>query len=205
MNEVRAILLDPDGVYWPDSYLVSAYNIIVASIVGENPTALTKVVEFDCAEGVNQVLPDDAIQFLRCPSNVTGQSIRQVSAEALQEDDDNWYGAPKTSQVLHAITDEYDPLRFRVYPPNDGTGAVFLQYAYTPADVTSLTEAFVLSGGYRMMIRNGTLGMAYALNTERQDLPKSQAYLALLDKAVLARIQSSGALLARSGAPTTTE
>lgn len=205
MNEVRKILLDPSGAYWTDQYLIDAYNIVVAAIIGENPTALTKVINFHCATGVDQVLPSDAVGLLKVPANVSGRTIRQVSPEMLEEDDENWYGAPRTAEVAHVVNDQFDPLRFRVWPPNDGTGVINLQYAYAPDDITALTDNFTLTEAYRMDVRNGILGMAYALNTDRQDLTKAQFYTGQLQRGISARVNAQLALLGRPGATSTTE
>lgn len=205
MNEVQAILLDPNGKYWTSTYLVNAYNIVVTAIIGENPNALTKVVDFTLAAGVDQRCPSDATQFLRMPANVNGPNIRQVTAESLSEDDDDWYSKPPSPIVRHVIPDALDPLLFRVDPPNDGTGQTKLHYAFAPPDATALSDTFGLTEAYRIDVRNGVLGMAYALNTDRQDLPKSQFYLGQLDKNVATKIRAQDALAARVGTPQTTE
>jgi hypothetical protein len=205
MNEVQAILLDPTGVYWPASYLIDAYNIVVTAIIGENPNALTKLMDFVPAAGVDQVLPPDAVQFLLAPSNTAGPAIRQVTAEALQEDDPNWYASPPTTLVRHVIPDKFDPLRFRIHPPNNGSGSIRVQYAAAPDDITSLSDPFTLTEGYRMDVRSGMLGMAYALNTDRQDLPKSQYYFEQMSRTVASKIQAQQALTDRVGTPQTSE
>lgn len=199
MNEVQTILLDPNGNYWTVPYLISAYNIVVTAIIGENPTALTKVIpNFALVTGVDQTIPSDqqpygsltdGVMFLRAPANTNGKVIRQVAADVIQEDDPDWYSAAPSQSVQNVILDDFDPLRFRVYPPNDGTGQINLQYAFAPLDITSLTQDFTLTEAYRVDVRNGLLGMAYALNTDRQDLPKAQFYLSQMDKNVASKIQ----------------
>jgi|SRR5882757_6369226 len=205
MGEVQIILLDPVGVYWTVPYLIAAYNIIITAIIKDNPNALTKIIPFTCAQGVDQICPADAVQFLRAPANVNGTTIRQVQSEALQEDDNEWYATPQTAIVEHIVPDEFDPLRFRVYPGNNGTGIINLQYAYAPADITSLSDPFLLTEAYRIDCRNGVLGMAYALNTDRQDMSKAQYYMGLLPAGVQAAVQAQNALSARVGTPQTSE
>lgn len=205
MNEVQEILLDPTGVYWPASYLVDAYNIVVTAIIGEYPNAMTKVVDFSLAVGVDQVLPDDAVQFLAMPANVGGPTIRQVTAESLQEDDPNWYIGPFTKFARHVVPDKFSPLAIRVHPGNDGTGVVRLQYAFTPDDIATLAAPFTLSEGYRMDVRAGILGMAYAKNTDRQDLAKSQYYFEQMKNTVVSKIQAQQALMDKVGTPQTSE
>ena len=205
MNEVQTILLDPTGSYWTTQYLINAYNIIVTAIIKDNPNALTKIVPFTCAAGVDQICPADAVQFLRAPANVNGPTIRQVQSEALQEDDNEWYATPQTAIVEHIVPDEFDPLRFRVYPGNNGSGSINLQYAYAPSDITSLSDTFLLTEAYRIDCRNGVLGMAYGLNTDRQDLTKMQYYTGLLPAGVQAAVQAQNALAARVGTTQTSE
>lgn len=222
MNEVRAVLADPEpGSYWPDSYLCNAYNIVVTSIIGENPNALTKVIDFTLQPGVDQIIPSDevpytlpgspgdtltdGVQFIRMPSNIGGPTIRQVTEESLQEDWPDWYNAIPQTLVKYVIPDKFDPLRARVCPPNNGQGVVSMQYAWAPPDITDLSQPYLLTEAYRMDIRNGVLAMAYALNTDRQDLPKSQFYFQLLGLNVGTKIKAQSALAQKVGTQQTTE
>jgi hypothetical protein len=56
-----------------------------------------------------------------------------------------------------------------------------------------------------MDVRNGILAMAYALNTDRQDLQKSQFYFGQLAQNIQTKIRAQNVLAARVGTPQTTE
>lgn len=205
LTGVRATLLDPTGVYWSESELVGYYNLFVVIAIGENPTALTKSVPFSLAAGVDQVLPSDAVQFLRSPSNVNGPGISQVTGDAMQDADPYWYQQPPTSLVKHVVPDERDPLRFRVWPPNSGTGAIFVSYAYAPNDAVDGTSDFTLTEAYRAPARDAVLGMAYAKNTDRGDLQKSAFHFSRLDQGIASQLQATARTMARIATPNTSE
>jgi len=205
MDGVRATLLDPNGVYWTDAELVGYYNLFVTVAIGEKPDALTESVQFDLAAGVDQVLPAEGVQFLRAPANVNGPAITQVSPEAMQEADPDWYRAVPTALVRHVIPDERDPLRFRVWPPNDGTGSIWVSLAYAPDDAAATSDPFTLTEAYREPARNCVLAMAYAKNTDRGDPQKSAFYYNLLDQRIAQKIRAQMAAQARVGTPQTSE
>jgi hypothetical protein len=204
-NEVQSTLLDPNARYWTTTDLCNYYNIIVTAIIGDNPKVLTKVISFVCVAGVDQICPSDATMFLRAPANTNGRTIRQVTAEALQEDDPDWYNTIPSKSILHIIPDDFDFLRFRTYPPSDGTASIQLQYAYAPDDITSLTEDFLLPESYRSEVRNGMLAMAYAKETDRQDITKVQMYFGFMKNTVADKIKTQIQLAPRQGTPQTTE
>lgn len=205
LTGVQSTLLDPAGNYWSESELIGYYNLFVTVAIGEKPDALTKVTAFALASGVEQVLPADGVQFIRAPANTTGEGVTQVSPTALQDADPYWYMQPPAKLVLHVMPDDRDPLHFRVYPPNDGTGSLQVTYAYAPNDATASTDSFTLTEAYREPARNAVLAMAYAKNTERGDIAKSNFYYNLLDKRIAQKIQAQAQLQAQVGTPRTSE
>lgn len=205
LDGVRQALLDPTGVYWSESELVGYYNLFVTIAIGENPTALTKSIQFELLPGVDQVLPGDGVQFLRAPSNILGRGITQVTADSMQDADPNWYAQPPTSLVAHVIPDERDPLRFRVYPPNDGTGIIFVSYAYAPNDAVTGDDPFSLPEAYRPSARDAVLGMAMVKNTDRGDLQKASYFFSRLDRGIAEQLQATMRNMPRIATPNTAE
>lgn len=209
MAEVRATLQDPaPGSYWPDPELVGYYNVFVTAVISEHPDALTKTVQFPLAAGVDQVLPDDAVQLLRIPSNVPYAGLKrpgiiQVTAEALQDAAPDWYGKPPTQYVRHVIPDKHDPLRFQVDPPNDGNGIVFLSYSFAPPEATAVTDDFGLTEAYRKAAYHAVV--AQALAKGNKDFERSKYHFAQFDQAVGIKIQAQAATQAKVGTDQTTE
>lgn len=203
LNSVRSTLLDPNGQYWTDSELISYYNVFVTTAISEYPTLLTKTVPFALAAGVEQKLPADGVMFLRAPANVTGEGIIETTAEAMQDADPTWYKRPPAPIVKHVMPDRNDPLVFRVWPPNDGTGQIYVNYSYAPNDAVLPTDNFTLTEAYRDSARNAVLAMAYAKSTDRQDLPKSQYYYALLDKRIQQGMESQLRFMSKGGIQST--
>lgn len=205
MTGVQSTLLDPNERYWTQTDLLGYYNLFVTVAIGEKPDALTQTATFSVAAGVDQILPADGVQFIRAPANVSGEGIIQVTPEAMQDADPSWYMQPQTSVVKHVIVDERDPLKFRVYPPNDGTGSIWVTYAYAPNDATAFTDNFTLTEAYREPARNAVLAMAYAKNTDRGDVQKSAYYYGLLDKRISQKIQAQQELQSKVGSTQTSE
>lgn len=182
LTGVRTTLLDPNAMYWSDATLIGFYNLFVTVAIGVKPDALTKEVTFALSPGVIQTIPTtDGVMFLSAPANVTGQGITEVNGDDMAYADPNWYSQPPSPLVRHVIPDPRDPLKFRVWPPNDGTGNILLDYSYAPPDAVLSTDTFLLTEAYREPARNAVLAMAYAISTDRQDLNKSQYYYSLLD------------------------
>lgn len=193
LNAVRTALNDTGTTkYWDDCELIRYYNLFVSAVLSEYPNALTKTIKFQPVAGVEQRLPCDGVTFIRCPANddcTGGNGIFEVSAEAMMDADPDWYSLPKSPVVQSVIPDPKDPLRFRLYPPNDGNGVVLLDYSYKPADATAVTDEFVLSAAYRMGAFHCILGCAWLKNTPRGDRTKSAFHFSQFDQKVALRVQ----------------
>lgn len=202
MNSVRYELNDNGATkQWSDTELLGYYNLFRTAVLSEYPNALTKPATFNCAAGVDQVLAADGVTYIRVPSNASGEGISQVSAEAMYDADPNWYGAPPTKIVEHVIPDPKDTLRFRVYPPNDGTGVLNISYGYDVTDATAVTDNFGLTEAYRMAAFHCVLACALFKNTPRQDIAKSQMHFGLFDQKIAARVQAEVVTKTVAGAP----
>lgn len=217
LTAARSILLDPivspatDGVFWTDAELLSYYNIGITRIIAALQESLTKTVTLDLVLGVEQTLPADAVRILKVVSNVPYAGLKragitEVSAEALQDSGD-WYGLPPTKYVRHAVM--YDPdveaLRWRCFPPNDGTGQVIGTYAYAPPEATATTDDFGLTEAYRDAMLNYILGSAFMKNSSKQDLPRSQFLMTLFNASVGIKEQADQKSATRPGTAKTSE
>jgi len=208
----RNILLDAivppatDGRYWKNAELLQYYNMFVTVAIGENPNAMTQQIQFQCAQGVEQVLDSSAVQFLKAPANVvSGRGITEVTAEAMQDGDPDWYSAPQTTDVVHVIPDPRDLRRFRVWPPNNGAGLIFLNEAYAPDDVTDPSQPFSLTEAYRNPAIACVLGMAFAKNTDRGDIQKSQYWFGMMDQRIAIKVKAEMQAQDMTGSKVTSE
>lgn len=195
MNAVRYELNDNGTTkQWSDAELLSYYNIFVTAVISEYPRALTKTIQWALAAGVEQRLETvpaaDAVSFIRMPANATGEGIEQVTAEAMQDSDPNWYAAPPTKVVQCVIPDPDEVLACRVYPPNDGTGVVNQTYSYAPPDATAVTDNFTLTEAWRLAAMHAVLGCALLKNTPRGDRAKSAFHFGQFDAAVSKKVQA---------------
>lgn len=196
LTAARSILLDPivspatDGVYWTNAEMLAYYNILITGIISALQESLTKTVVLDLVAGVEQTLPDDGVRVLKITANVPYAGLKraqiyETSAEALNDAGD-WYGKVPTRFVREVVF--YDPeveaLRYRVNPPNDGTGQVYGTYAYAPAEATDPSDPFGLTEAYRLPMLNGIVGMALQKNSSKQDLPRAQWYMGQFNQGV---------------------
>lgn len=215
LTAVRSILLDPlvsgDGTYWTNAELLSYYNIGITRIIAALQESLTKTVALDLVAGVEQTLPADGVRILKVMSNVPYAGLKragiiEVSAEALQDAGD-WYGKPPTKYVRHVVM--YDPdveaLRYRVDPPNDGTGQVMGLYAYAPPEATAVTDDFGLTEAYRDPMKNYILGTAFEKQSSKMDLPRATFYMQAFNAGVGIKEQADQKTATRAGTAKTTE
>lgn len=183
MDEVRDTLEDPEpGSYWTDAELIGYYNSGITAIIAANQEAISKTVTFPLAAGVEQKLPDDAVRFGKLMSNLPYVGLKrtgiiEVSAEAMQDASPDWYGKAPTRYVRHCIPypAEVEPLRFRIDPPNDGTGQAYLMYFYAPPDATAVTDPFGLTEAYRSAAYHYVVSKA--LGKGNKDFARSQYHL----------------------------
>lgn len=215
LTAVRSILLDPlvsgDGTYWTNEELLSYYNIGITRIIAAMQESLTKTVVLNLVAGVEQTLPADGVRVLKIMSNVPYAGLKragiyETSAEAVQDAGD-WYGKPPTKYVRQVVM--YDPdveaLRYRVDPPNDGTGQVIGLYAYAPPDATAVTDDFGLTEAYRDAMENYILGSAFQKNSSKMDLPRASFYMQAFNASVGIKEMADQKTATKPGSAKTTE
>jgi hypothetical protein len=172
----RLDLVDEDAVTWTDDDLVEYYNEAVRTIVGAKPDSNVVEGDIDLVAGTHQQLPEGGTAIFDITENVTGaRRVTLVDGELLDETSRFWPAGAQSADAIHWTADPRDKTRFRVYPPNDGTGAVVGSYAAVPAEV-HLYDSNPLADIYEPAIFMLVLSGAYRRNTLRQDLGKSEGY-----------------------------
>ena len=175
---VRATLLDPAGVYWPDGELYDYLSAAQTAVVSLKPDAYALTATVALTAGVLQGIPQDGVQLLDVVRNAGGTGIRQIERDTLSHANAQWAGAAPQAQVLHYMPDPRNPLRFHVFPPSDGSGSVELVYAAVPPRVAASGDTLVLPQVYESALHAYVCALAFAKNTDRGDLSRYQALMA---------------------------
>ncbi len=179
---VRASLLDPDGMYWPDAELYDYLSAAQTAVVNAKPDAYARTAFVALAAGALQAIPVDGVQLLDVTRNADGTSVREISREALAHASRAWAGAAPAATILHFMADARNPLRFHVYPPSDGSSSVEVVYAGTPPRLTQATDPLALPDVYETALHAYVCALAFAKNTDRGDLGKYQGFMAAFQR-----------------------
>lgn len=180
---VRATLLDPNGMYWPDAELYDYLAAAQTAVVNAKPDAYAQTVFVQLAAGSLQAIPLDGVQLLDVTRNQDGTAIREISREALAHANSAWASEDATSNVvLHFMADPRNPLRFHVYPPSNGMSSVEVVYAGTPPRPAQASDQLGLADVYETALHAYVCALAFAKNTDRGDLAKYQGFMAMFQQ-----------------------
>lgn len=149
MRRAGLLLQDVDHIRWTPAELAEWLNDGVRSIVLAKPSEATATRYIQLIEGTMQTVPSDAPQpqlILSITRNIrqtdpvvlAGRSISATSRLALDASCPDWHDERRVrrrKEVIQHFIDAEDPLRFWVYPGNDGSGVVEAIVSIVPAPV----------------------------------------------------------------------
>lgn len=185
IDRVRATLVDPNGVGWSDDELYDYLSAAESAVCNAKPDAYTKLESVGLVAGPVQSLPDDAIQLFAVYYNTSdGSVINQVGIDLLNRATPAWPGSVMADIVEEYMTDERRPSGFLVNPPNDGTGAVMAFYGAEPPAfaVGSPSQVIHVKDSHQTALWAYTCSLAYAKNTKRADVVKSNNMMAMFNQ-----------------------
>lgn len=169
-------LLDPDGTGWPAAELLDYLNAAQRAVCLLRPDVYTKVASVTLAAGVVQSLPADGNVLLRVLYNANGVSVRMAGIDGMSAAA-NWAAATPAAIVREWAADSRDRTRFFVSPPNDGSGSVVCFYAAVPPALAAGSDPIALPDVYETPLWAYVCSLAYAKNSRRQDMAKSQSMM----------------------------
>jgi hypothetical protein len=147
INRVRQQLVDNGSTQrWSDTELLYWLSDGQRTIVSAIPSASATLTTLALVAGTRQSLPATAFKLLNVYRNLTAGGVSGVSClyvprDLLDTQYSTWHTASTaTSAVTHWTYDEIDPLAFYVYPRNDGTGSLEINYSANPTDVASTSS-----------------------------------------------------------------
>lgn len=182
IDRVRKTLVDPNAVGWSDDELYDYLTAAESAVCNAKPDAYTKVEGLPMVAGPIQAIPSDGISLLALYYNVAdGSIVTQVGLELQNQSNRTWPAAAPQAEVEEYMTDVRMPRRFLVYPPNDGTGEVLGLYgAEPPALVAGApSQTINVPDTYQNALWAYVCALAYAKNTKRQDVVKSNNMMQL--------------------------
>lgn len=156
-----------DGLAWKNEFLLSHANTAIASIVQVDKKASVVRVSQKLTRGTEQMLPADAVNFIRSTMNMgadgltPGRVIRPIRIERMDAARPNWRTDPPSKVVRHIMASPEDPRRFDNWPPSDGTNFIRHQYEQVPDDTSvTYTNATTGSAGGPVLPMSNTFGIA---------------------------------------------
>lgn len=177
VDQVRADLVDDDGVTWSDGDLLDDLNEAQRTIVLVKNDAYTVTEYIGLTDGTIQSLPVGGIVLVDILENeVSKRRATQVDLELLDETNRFWPAGEESVDVIHYCFDPRDKAQYRVYPPNNGYGSVAASYSRVPEDC-SYGDPITLNDQYQPIIKMMMMSLAYRRNTQRQDLAKTESYM----------------------------
>lgn len=180
INNVARTLLDTAFRTWSRAEHVANLNIAQRLICGDYKLDAYPKREFvTLVAGIAQDLPAEGTALIDITDNAaSGRSVTQTDLAILQEENRFWPAATQQTEVENFAADPRTPRKFYVFPPNNGNGSVRVTYGAIPDALTgSSGENISLSDAYQYPLERIMLSLAYAKNSVRQDLTKSQAFM----------------------------
>lgn len=202
ITSVRVTLVDPSpGVTWTDAMLLMLLNEGERNACVLRPDLLTTRGPISMVTGVHQSVPAGSTGLMRLDENEVGKtSTRLVDSALLDVANRSWPAATPESAVQEYCVDAKDRKRFRVLPPNDGTGSVVGLYGISPTPIPAVTSPINLDDAQDLMLKHFVLAEAYAADTKRKDMQRAAFYRASFEKMLGINAQSTAAILPKYGA-----
>lgn len=122
-------------------------------IVLMRPSAYNKVASVPLVAGTRQSIPADGWLMMGAYRNLSstgaaGRAVRQVERVTLDTINPNWHADAPTAAAWNYTYDVQDQRSFYIYPPNDGTGHLEVNYSSMPAQLVNLTDPLSLDQIY---------------------------------------------------------
>lgn len=180
LDSVRKTTLDGAARAYGNAELLMFLTEALRATAGEKLDFYTKCIFVTLVAGELQQLPADGVGLLNVIRNSVangGRVITQVQRDLLNEASRFWPAGTRQAEVENFTADPRDPLRFQVFPPNDGTGSVEVLYGACPPAVTATGDAMVVLDVYEGALVNYVLAKCYGVSSKKQDLAKFNGYM----------------------------
>lgn len=196
LARVRFQLVDNSGTQrWTDAELLQWLSEGQRATVMAVPGASQTVATVPLIAGTKQTLPTGAHILLHIYRNlssggVAGQVCREVDRVMMDTQYPTWHTDAASAAALFYVYDRlYDPVAFYVYPKNDGTGSLEVNYSFMPIDVATTATNI----GVRDIFQTALVDfILYKAHSKDSDYAAGQGAAAAYFQAFITEIGSQG-------------
>ncbi len=205
IQRAQTALFDPQGIRWSAKELVNHLNDGQVAVVIARPDANAQTVSVTLQEGVQQVIPDNAMALIDIPANATGarKRITKITMELLDAVAPSWRTESPAEEIKHFMFDMRFPRLYRVYPPATGTAQVEMTHSVYPAKVadpsgdawTAVTGNIALVDYWADALFNFVMFKAYSKDAEfGGNSQLAASYFGMFNAALGQQAQSSASV-----------
>jgi len=130
---------------WTTAELLDWTSDAQRQVVLLRPNASNQITTVPLVRGTRQSLPANGWLLISCNRNMQNGSgtrgVRQVQRSTLDAQNPNWHADPMNKQVWNYTYDVQDQRAFYVYPPNDGSGSLEINYSAMPDQLTDVSSS----------------------------------------------------------------
>lgn len=196
-RDAAVILQDSGFARWGLPDMNKHLNAGIRELALNKPNAVSKHAFLSLAAGSYQSLTEPQFSIIRALNNVNGPPITEISREVLDGMIPGWTNPamyPPAATVEHILYDPADPTSYRVYPINDGQGAIEVIVAELPAalpdgttatDVDTFANVVPLGEIYRQALVDYVISKCFAADAESPNsFNRSQTHYQLFANAI---------------------
>lgn len=207
VNVARGILIDASKVTWSDATLIGHLNEFGRYLAGVKRDLVTVRDAIGLQPGVSQEITQlyggrEVVALLDVTRNHVSKSVvTQCDKALLDEVNRFWPADDETTDVDNFCVNVKEPTRFYVTPPNNGYGYLDATLGVVPDAVSALTDTWPLLAIYQSPAIDFVLARAYAMNTKKQDVVKSDYYNKRCDTKIGLKAQAQIAAVPKTADP----
>jgi hypothetical protein len=187
ISRVRRTLIDEDAVTWTDAQLLDYLSAAERLVCSIKPDEYVKRETVTLVAGVDQELPDDGLSLFEVLRNASGRAVNLVGKDLLDNTDATWAANTPSDTITEYCADHRSPRLFYVNPPATTSAQVVLLYGALPPALSTVGDTLTVSDVLENALWGYTIALAYAENTKRQDLGKSNQWMAFATQNVAGR------------------
>lgn len=165
-------LSDLNATRWTRAELLEWINDAQRTIVMVAPNSSNYTTTVQLSAGSRQSIPTDGWVLLDIYRNmgstgtIPGRAVRLVSKEMLDGFNPDWHSDTQTTVVKNYVYDLQDQTAYWVYPPNDGSGRIQINYARLPVPCETENDTIYVSDILQTAILDYVLFRAISKDAE---------------------------------------
>lgn len=139
---------------WSDAELLSYISDGQRAIITAIPRASAKRAVVNLVTGTRQAIPADGYSFMTAYRNMgaggatPGNAVMVFRATIMDTQLPTWHSDAAKASAAICMYDLSDKEAFYVYPPNDGTGTLEINYSQTAVELAALSDTLTVKDIY---------------------------------------------------------